>query len=219
MTDILAFDPARTTNARLMVDCARLGYLVDVVVDVTYNAGRFWREHPAPALRFDIDPQWDAQVADFRDLPLERESVATVVLDPPYKLNGTSTGIGPSALDHGYGVAGAYSSVDTTHNLIRAGIDEAWRVLAPGGLLLLKCQAQQNAARMNDQPGMFAQYAIDTGHWHDEDRLHVVTTPRKQPRAQCSARANYSTLVVLRARRTRTDRAQNALDFDTKREN
>jgi hypothetical protein len=200
MSEVLALDPARTDNAKLMADCATLGYLDGVVVDVTYNAGRFWRDVPPPWLRFDIDPQWDARVADFRDLPLVAGSVDTVVFDPPYKLNGTSTGAGPSALDDGYGVGGGYRSVGEIHALIFGGIDEAWRVLRVGGLLLLKCQAQQNAGRMNDQPAIFARYAVDAGLWHDVDRLHVITKPRKQPRKQRTARSNISTLVVLRKR-------------------
>ena len=200
MSEILALDPQRTDNALLMADCATLGYLVEPVVDVTYNMGRFWRKVPPPAIRFDLDEQWDADVADFRNLPLNDASVSTIVLDPPYKLNGTSGGAGPSALDAGYGVGGGYISVADTHKLITDGIDEAWRVLKVGGLLLLKCQSQQSCGAMNDQPGIFSTYARENG-WRDVDRLHVITTPRKQPRKQRTARSNISTLVVLRKKR------------------
>ena len=201
MSEILALDPARTDNAKLMADCDTLGYLNGLVVDVTYNAGRFWRDVAPPVLRFDIDPQWDAGLADFRCLPIESDHVDAVVLDPPYKLNGTSTGAGPSALDDGYGVGGGYRSVLDIHEMISDGIDEAWRVLRVGGLLLLKCQPQQNAGRMNDQPAIFSTYATQSGRYTDVDRLHVITTPRKQPRAQRTARSNISTLVVLRKKR------------------
>ena len=202
MSDILALDPARTDNAKLMADCATLGYLDGVVVDVTYNAGRFWREvRPPGMMRFDIDPQWGVRIADFCHLPLTDASISTVVLDPPYKLNGTSTGKGPAALDEGYGVGGGYRSVTDIHEMIVDGIDEAWRVLVVGGFLLLKCQAQQNAGRMNDQPAIFSTYAVNSGRWTDVDRLHVISTPRKQPRAQRTARSNISTLVVLKKRR------------------
>ena len=201
MSDILALDPARTNNAKLMADCATLGYLDGLVADVTYNAGRFWSDVAPPSLKFDLDPQWGVRVSDFRHLPLLDSAINTVVLDPPYKLNGTSTGKGPAALDEGYGVGGGYRSVAEIHTLIQDGIDEAWRVLVVGGLLLLKCQAQQNAGRMNDQPGMFATHAVDSGRWADVDRLHVISTPRKQPRAQRTARSNISTLVVLRKRK------------------
>lgn len=204
MTDVLQLDPTRRDNARLMSDCACLGYLVDPVVDVTYNVGRFWREIDPPALRFDIDPRFDAQVADFRDLPLASGSVATVVLDPPFKLSGTSKGQGPAALDAGYGNPDSYQSITEIHTLIQDGIDEAWRILSVGGRLLLKCQAQQSCAHMNDQPGMFAERAVASGRWIDVDRLHVITKPRKQPGVQRTARSNLSTLVVLRKRRVRS---------------
>lgn len=200
MSDILAVDPARTDNAKLMSDCATLGYLGGLVADVTYNAGRFWSDIAPPWLKYDIDPQWGVRVADFRHLPLGDNGVNTVVLDPPYKLNGTSTGVGPSALDEGYGVGGGYRSVADIHDMIRDGIDEAWRVLQVGGYLLLKCQAQQNAGRMNDQPAIFSTYATYHNRFADVDRLHVISTPRKQPREQRTARSNISTLVVLRKR-------------------
>ena len=202
MTEILALDPARTDNAKLMADCDTLGYLGGTVADVTYGKGRFWKIIPAPAFMcFDIDPATFCSTADFRDLPLTSGTIDTVVFDPPYKLNGTSTGKGPSALDVGYGVGDGYRSVAEIHTMIQDGIDEAWRVLAVGGFLLLKCQPQQNAGRMNDQPGMFATHAVDSGRWVDVDRLHVITKPRKQPRKQRTARSNISTLVVLRKKR------------------
>jgi hypothetical protein len=200
MTEVLQLDPARKTNAQLMADCNQLGYLVEPLIDVTFNKGRFWQQVDPPDLahRYDLDPKFDAQVADFRDLPLEHGTVRTVVLDPRYKLSGTSSGKGPAALDPGYGVERGYQSIEEIHTMIRDGIDEAARVLRRGGLLLLKCQAQQSSGTMQDQPGLFARHGVDSGFWLDIDRLHVITKPRKQPRKQRSARSNISTLVVLR---------------------
>ena len=199
--EILALDVNRTNNAQLMVDCNTLGYLTEPVVDATYNAGRFWRQLPPPALRYDLDPQWDANIADFRNLPIADATVGCVILDPPYKLNGTSSGKGAAALDNGYGVGGAYTAIPHLHRMIADGIAEAGRVLRVGGYLLLKCQTQQSCGRLNDQPGTFAAQAVANGIWKDVDRLHVITTPRKQPLPQRTARSNFSTLVVLQRRR------------------
>ena len=200
--DILAFDVSRTNNAQLMCDCEALGLLQKPLADVTFNTGKFWLNQanllsPIPNLRFDIDPSFGVRVADFRDLPLDDGEIGTLVLDPRYKLNGTSTGKGPSKLDADYGVVGGYMSVKDIHQMIFDGIDEAGRVVRRDGYLLLKVQAQQNASTLHDQPGMFAAYAKESKLWKVCGFLHVLGGSRPQPGVQKTPRSNYSTLVVL----------------------
>src|SRR5699024_499292 len=134
-----------------------------------YGLGRFWTEiRPAGLVAVDIDPERvaaaldagiDAEVADFTALPMDDGTYATVVLDPPYKLNGASTGRGPSAADAGFGVAGTdwgRMRWQDRHALIRAGIAEAVRVTAPGGHVLVKCQDQVSSGRVRWQTREFA---------------------------------------------------------------
>lgn len=200
---ILAFDPERNTNAKLMADCKTLGYLDGIVVDVTYNIGRFWRIVTPPAWRFDIDPQFSGvQVADFRELPFVDNAVDALVLDPPFGLRGTRSDFSDLTTGATYGNSDVYNPINSVHQLIQEGIDEAHRVLKVGGFLLLKCMPQQSCGHLNDQPGMFAERAVSSGRWRDVDRLHVVTTPRKQ-RSQKTARQNASTLVVLAKKKVR----------------
>lgn len=205
MTDeIMAFDVSRTNNSLLMIDCAELGFLSGPgpLIDVTFNEGKFWRDGasglaPSKECRFDIDPKFGVRVADFRNLPFPDGEVGVEILDPRYKLNGTSTGVGPSNLDKDYGVVGDYMSVKEIHGMIFEGIDEASRVVAPQGYLLLKCQAQQNASTLHDQPGMFASYAKASKLWKVLGFMHVLGGHRPQPGVQRTPRSNYSTLVVL----------------------
>lgn len=206
MAEILAFDPERTNNAQLMRDCKTLGYLDGVGADVTYNIGRFWRLVERPQFIFDIDPQFAEHgcvVADFRDLPLDDGVLDFLVLDPPYRLGGTPSTFSDETTGAPYGNPGSYKSIDSVHQRIHDGIDEAWRVLRVGGKLLLKVMPQQSCGMLNDQPGMFAERAVASGRWRDVDRLHVTGKPRKQ-RSQKTARQNTSTLVVLAKKRSRT---------------
>jgi hypothetical protein len=47
-------------NAEMIADVARLGYLPEPVLDMTHNAGRFWRVYrPTLLVTNDLDPQWD----------------------------------------------------------------------------------------------------------------------------------------------------------------
>jgi hypothetical protein len=197
MTEILAVDPERRQNADLIVDCRTLGYLRegDDVLDMTYGLGRFWSEwRPVGLVANDIDPARGDAHYDLRSTPWADRSFDVCVLDPPYKLNGTSQGTGAAASDADYGVAGVYRPARAVEDLYTAGIVEAARLTRRA--VLVKCQDQISSGRFNAQS-----YAA----WHVAtavglvlvDLLHVFGA-RAQPngRRQLHARRNYSTLLV-----------------------
>lgn len=209
-TDITAVSTARN-NAELIAQCAQLGYLHDTwpTLDPTFGLGRFWNLwRPTVLMASDLDPaKSPLPPEDFTRLPYLDDTFAAVVFDPPYKLNGTSTGRGAAACDDDYGVAGAYASVDDRHALIRAGITECLRVLAPGrrtdrttgGFLLVKCQDQVNGGRVRWQTHEFTAHACATPGVRLVDALFLVGhRPQPPGRSQQHARRNYSTLLVLR---------------------
>jgi hypothetical protein len=186
---------ARTANAELMVDCAALGYLNGRVLDVTYGLGRFWRDfQPEHLATNDLDPNvWAGNHFDFRSLPFSTGDYDTVVLDPPYKLNGTSTNRGPATSDESYGVQ-CYMPVAERHQMIRDGITECARVAKR--YLLVKCMDQVVSGAVHWQTRIFADHAETVG-CQLVDMLHVQGY-RKQPegRRQLHARRDYSTLLV-----------------------
>lgn len=186
---------ARRNNADLIADCHRLGYLPEPVLDVTYERGRFWKQHrPAELVASDLDSRCGVMVADFTALPFAAASFPTVVLDPPYKLNGTSTGRGPSAADARYGVGGGYRSMDARHRLIQDGIVECARVTSR--FLLVKCQDQVCANKKRWQTRIFA----NTGERCGLDLVDMMDVRgyRKQPegRQQNHSHSDKSTLLV-----------------------
>lgn len=208
---VLAFDSGRANNADLIAHAADLGYLHTdwPTLDCTYGLGRFWtRFRPATFFRTDLNPARSPDLGisiDFREMPFDDEHFRAVVLDPPYKLNGTSTGAGVSSSDDDYGVEN-YSSVADRHQLICDGITECVRVLrtgdrndrSTGGYLLVKCMDQVNGGRVRWQTRLFADHAEAAG-CRLVDQLHLPGY-RAQPagRSQQHARRNYSTLLVLR---------------------
>ena len=75
----------RKSNAALIADCHRLGYLKadDLVADVTYGLGRFWSDWaPDALLASDLDPLKSpcGLSVDFTDLPFETDELDAVVL-------------------------------------------------------------------------------------------------------------------------------------------
>jgi hypothetical protein len=185
------------TNADMIADVARLGYLrADWrTLDATFGRGRWWTKwrprHLVTVDRSKGDPQLRA---DFRNLPFPAGRFDVVAYDPPYKLNGTPGG----EVDERYGVDTPTRWQDR-HTLISAGINDCTRVLRPGGMLLVKCQDQVCSGHVRWQTREFADHAEALG-LRLIDRLDMLGG-REQPegRRQVHARRNLSSLLVLEA--------------------
>jgi hypothetical protein len=176
------------SNGHLIADVAKFGYLGGVVVDATYGRGTFWTHHK-PDLLAIHDIRVDG--VDFRNLPEATSTVDTVVLDPPYKLNGTPDPI----VDERYGTD------EATHwrermCLIFEGITEAARVLNDRGHLLLKCQDQVCSGHVRWQTIEFTNHARWLGLGLVDSFLMLGGRPQPPGTRQVHARRNYSTLLV-----------------------
>lgn len=197
---VYAFDPKRTTNAALMVDCRTLGYLSDdeLILDPTWGEGRFWRLWQPKGLHVS-DLHTVHPAIDFTDMPWEDEKFDAVVFDPPYKLNGTG-GSHPS--DEGYGVDDRWSAVAWRMGAIYKGMGECLRVLKPGGIFLLKCQDQVCSGNVVWQVKDFTDATVGYPEEPDAKLIDMLFVcggiPQPKGRRQVHARRNYSTCLVFR---------------------
>lgn len=194
MSDIIYAAHPWPTNAHLIADVAKLGYLnYDwFTLDPTYGKGNFWSVWRPNPEKFIYDDKYTRNGHDFRDLPWLNGTFDAVVFDPPYKLNGT-----PSHPDKAYGVHIATRWQDRI-DLMKRGQKECARVLKPGGYLLSKCQDQVVSGKVVWQTDIMTAQGIHDG-LVKVDRLDILTRPRPQPHArQMHARRNYSTLLVFR---------------------
>lgn len=189
------------TNAHLIEACATLGYLGEdrATLDCTYGKGTFWKRwKPSSLTATDLDPAKSPSVpvgVDFTAMPWPDEMFPAVVFDPPYKLNGT-----PSAPDERYG-ADVVRSWQDRHGLIKRGMTECRRVLAPGGYLLVKCQDQVCSGKVRWQTREFADHGEALG-LELVDRLDRLGG-RAQPagRRQVHAHQRPSSMLVFEAPR------------------
>lgn len=124
------------------------------VADVTYGKGIFWKNIAKG--RYKILATDLKTGVDCRSLPYKNESIDCVVLDPPYM-----EGLYRRAVTHLAG-AGSYAAFRTTYSngaktadgpkyhdavldlYTKAGL-EAYRVLRPYGVMVVKCQDEVSA--------------------------------------------------------------------------
>lgn len=198
MTEILAFDPTRRTNARLVTDLAELGYLQEhwPTLDCTYRNGRWWKDwRPARLTRTDLVPKYSPDHpagADFRALPFGDDVFDVAVIDPPYGYRGTVK----LESDEGYGLE-EYMTPTERDQLAILGALECARVARR--YVIVKCMVQVVSGKRRDQPKIITDALVGAG-LRLEDELYVLSG-RKQPagRRQVHARNTHSTALVFRA--------------------
>jgi hypothetical protein len=191
MSDILATNKWKT-NAHLIADVARLGYLNGDVLDMTYGKGTFWKQcRPEHLVTNDYyaDPLSVDLHYDFRYMDgLPRNGFDTVVFDPPYKLSGTPA---LGQFDVRYGIDKPMT-VGERLAVIRDGADEAARLTRK--YVIIKCQDQVVSGKVYWQTDMLTDLMAGWGYKKLE-RFDFIYTPRKQ-RSQIHARRNTSQLLV-----------------------
>ena len=112
----------------------------DVIADVTYGNGNFWKK--VDLVRYDFYPS-DIKTNgyDFRSLPYDDNFFDIVAFDPPY-MHGSSAPIHAN-LDKPYGNNQRESwGRKYVYSLYFDGIKESLRILKQSGILLVKCQDQ-----------------------------------------------------------------------------
>lgn len=177
------------------------------VADVTYGQGVFWRN--VPKKDYKVLPTDLQTGVDCRDLPYRDATIGCVVLDPPYmeglfrRSKSHLAGAGTHAAFRKY-----YSNGEATNDgpkyhdavldlYFRAGA-EAYRVLKPDGILIVKCQDEVSA---NSQRLTHVEIInkYDRMGFYAKD-LFVVVRPNRpvvsRTKGQVHARKNHSYFLI-----------------------
>lgn len=189
------------SNAELIADCARLGYLKDTdhVLDPTFEKGVWWKAWRPERLTTHCNHE---DGSDFRHLPYGDETFDAVAYDPPYVCVGGRTTTGIPEFHERFGLTEAPRTPWGLQALINEGLTEMHRVVKPAGIVLVKCQDYITSGKLWLGTHHTLTHALHLG-FEVVDRMEMVTSPRPQPpgRRQVHARRNLSTLFVLRKRR------------------
>lgn len=200
-----------TSNAELIADVHRLGYIRDddLVLDPTYENGVWWKRY-RPEKLTTFNRREDG--SDFRALTITSHQFDVVAYDPPYVCIGGRRTSTIQAMHNRYGMnEGGFEDPDfrtpaELQQLINDGLTEMVRVVKPRGIVLCKCQDYISSGTFWPGTHHTLSHALTLG-CELVDRLEMVTSPRPQPttnsdgtpRRQVHARRNLSTLFVLRA--------------------
>jgi hypothetical protein len=204
MMGALVLAAAYRTNAEAIADCAKLGYLKDddLVLDATYGIGRWWtKRRPRRLVTSDLDRRRPADLhADFRALPFPDETFNVGAFDPSYCPPGGRTTTTIGEMHDRYGMTDMPRTPAAVQALINAGLDEHFRCVRRGGIVLAKCKSYITSGIYQHQEYETTRYALDKLGFEIVDRLFVMQRtpgPQSQTR-QVHARNNASTLLVLR---------------------
>lgn len=181
------------SNAHMIADVAKLGYIHGLVLDPTYGEhGGFWKLcRPDNLVAHDLK----LDGVDFLDLPYSPAKFDTIVYDPPYKLSGTPASAG---FDTRYGVD-RYKRWQDRIQLMVDGITALDPFLKHRGHLLVKCMDQVSSGQIRWQTDIITSHTVGLGY-RKVDRFDLLGHGRPQPagRGQQHAYGRPSTLLVFR---------------------
>lgn len=129
-------------------------------VDPTYSKGVFWEGLTPPRLKFDINPVVEGvEKASATNLPLEAESVQSIMFDPPFvvRVKSEAKGIIHNRFS-------SFTSIPSLWEFYREALEEFYRILKPGGIVAFKCQDTIDGGREYWSHYMVMKFAFELGY-------------------------------------------------------
>ena len=184
-----------------------------VVADVTYGGGVFWKK--INQTEYDLKPSDLRTGVDCRNLPYDDASIDCVVFDPPYMHTpGGTAHQNHQNFERYYANNGTENSTAKYHEAVLElyfkGSAEAFRVLKPTGILIVKCQDEVCANRQRLTHVEIVNELTSIGFFVED--LFVLLRKNKpgvsRMLKQTHARKNHSYFLVFRKPKATKSRLQ-----------
>lgn len=148
--------------------------------DCTYSKGNFYsnNEITRPKYNYDIIPQYDfVQKADSRNLPLEDNSINSIMFDPPF-LATTGKSLkedkNNNLINKRFGV---YNNEIELHQMYKDSLKEFYRVLDKNGILIFKCQDKVSSGKQYLSHVFIINEAVELG-FYPKDLFVLIAKTR-----------------------------------------
>jgi len=185
--------------------------------DITYSTGKFYEQSrkfyvPQPIIKMDVFPQMEdvINIDSFGSLPLEDNSVPSIVIDLPFIVAPTDSPSTKIDKEKTNIIQNRFSSYYPKEEMFKSYhhfINEAHRVLRDNGICIFKTQATVSAATqlfLPEYSWMVAQqcgfYVLDQFFLISKNRLHSGKIKKIQ-----HARKYTSTFFVFKKTKKRVD--------------
>jgi hypothetical protein len=117
-----------------------------IELDGTYGYGHFYKHLSKPQHKFDTHPKAaGVTIADCRKMPVADVSINTAIFDPPFVLSAHKDSIEYIMMQRYRG----FKTIAELRSMYRESITEYFRVLKPGGVLIVKCQDMSHGHETN----------------------------------------------------------------------
>ena len=173
----------------------------DIELDPTYSKGNFYKKGIVePKYKFDILPQRDDVIAaNAENLPLDDNSINTMIFDPPFlatKGKSLTDNSDNNIINKRFGV---YPTEIELHTFYRNALIEFYRILKPNGILIFKSQDKVSSSKQYMSHVFIINEAIKIG-FYPKDLFVLLAKNRLvanwQLRNQKHARKFHSYFIV-----------------------
>lgn len=182
-------------------------------VDVTYSKGVFYKSGKVaqPTYKFDLMPQTEDTIqADSRCLPLDDDSVETIMFDPPFIIAGESyknnTDSNSSKIAKRFS---AYKNFDELKEHYYNSLSEFYRILKKGGIVIFKCQNTVSGGKQLFSHYFILKSALDIGFYPKDEFVLLskskMTSFGGRWKRQQHAMKHHSYFLVLKKENCKVD--------------
>nr|DAJ47221.1 MAG TPA: adenine-specific methyltransferase [Caudoviricetes sp.] len=182
-------------------------------VDVTYSKGVFYKSGKVaqPTHKFDLTPQTEDTIqADSRCLPLDDDSVETIMFDPPFIIAGESyknnTDSNSSKIAKRFS---AYKNFEELKEHYYNSLKEFYRVLKKGGIVIFKCQNTVSGGKQLFSHYFILKSALEIGFYPKDEFVLLskskMTSFGGRWKRQQHAMKHHSYFLVLKKENCKVD--------------
>lgn len=165
--DLFGFRPVSSVsydNDEIIQSIMRLYDIDRFDLDCTYSIGEFWSRLPDPRFKSDLKARFDDVIeASSTNLPFDDDSMNSIMFDPPFVISGQSYAENAEGSSITAKRFEGFTSFKELRDMYWGTMLECRRILAPEGILVVKCQDTVSGGLNHFTHCMISDMAVQLG--------------------------------------------------------